>query len=278
MSLAPAFSTAPAPRPIRLTARVWRPFARQLADIIGVEDCRGQPELQMHPWFAVSLVRCPSVLQVESRREVIAPKHSLVLVPAFHLYGLRALGEQSESAITLLLRGGEFEQCCAQPAIATDAALGERLAGLLSHLLAPVALVEHETATLAVLEQLLASSAPLAPDRARGSGSLQHVRTYLKANLGESLSTAEVSRLSKLSEGQTIRSFHYEFGLPPHAYHLRVRLAAACERISRGGAIARVAHECGFADQSHLNRRFKEVYGVTPATWAAGAAAGARFQ
>ena len=77
--------------------------------------------------------------------------------------------------------------------------------------------------------------------------------------------------MSGLSECHLIRAFHYEFGLPPHAYHLRLRLAAACELLARGLAVASVAYECGFADQSHLSRKFKAVYGVTPAAWAAAA-------
>ena len=28
-----------------------------------------------------------------------------------------------------------------------------------------------------------------------------------------------------------------------------------------------MANECGFADQSHLSRKFKEVYGLTPGAW-----------
>jgi AraC-like DNA-binding protein len=28
-----------------------------------------------------------------------------------------------------------------------------------------------------------------------------------------------------------------------------------------------VANQCGFADQSHLSRKFKEVYGLTPGAW-----------
>ena len=83
--------------------------------------------------------------------------------------------------------------------------------------------------------------------------------------------------MSGLSESYLIRAFHYEFGLPPHAYHLRVRLAAACELLSRGLALASVAYECGFADQSHLSRKFKAVYGVTPAAWAAAATGRSRY-
>jgi len=34
--------------------------------------------------------------------------------------------------------------------------------------------------------------------------------------------------------------------------------------------LASVTYECGFADQSHLNGKFKAVYGLTPAAWMGG--------
>ena len=74
-------------------ARVWRPFPREVADIVGVEEHGGDLRLRMHPWFAISLVRSPAVVTVESRRDVVAPRHSAVLIPPFHLYGLRPVGE-----------------------------------------------------------------------------------------------------------------------------------------------------------------------------------------
>ena len=277
MSLATAFLPfTPNARARHPKARVWRPFPREVADIVGVEDHGGDLELRMHPWFAISLVRSPAVVTVESRRDVVAHRNSVVLIPPFQLYGLRALGEPGEGAVTLLLRGTDLEGrgFPTQAALATDPALGEQMAGLVSRLLPPLASVEHAATTRSVLEQLVARSSPLGADRARRVSPLDSVRTYLKTNMNELVPTEDVARMSGLSEGQVIRTFHYEFGLPPHAYHLRVRLAAACELLTRGVTIARVANECGFADQSHLSRRFKSVYGVTPATWAAGSAGG----
>ena len=78
--------------------------------------------------------------------------------------------------------------------------------------------------------------------------------------------------MSGLTECHLIRAFHLEFGLPPHAYHLRLRLAVAAELLSHGLSVSTVAYECGFADQSHLSRKFKEVYGLTPAVWGTAAA------
>ena len=277
MSLATAFLPfTPNARARHPKTRVWRPFPREVADIVGVEDHGGDLRLRMHPWFAISLVRSPAVVTVESRRDVVAHRNSVVLIPPFQLYGLRAVGEPGEGAVTLLLGGTDLEGhgLPTQAALATDPALGEQLAGLMSRLLSPVASVEHATATRSVLEQLLARSSPLAADRARRTRPLDPVRTYLTTNVNEPVPTEDVARMSGLSKWQVVRAFHYDFGLPPHAYHLRVRLAAACDLLTRGVAIARVALECGFADQSHLNRWFKSVYGVTPATWAAGSAGG----
>ena len=251
-------------------ARVWRPFPREVADIVGVEDHGGDLRLRMHPWFAISLVRSPAVVTVESRRDVVAPRHSAVLIPPFHLYGLRPVGEPGQGAVTLLLGGSDLEGrgLPAQAALATDPELGEQLAGLVARLLPPVASVDHATATRSVLQQLLACSSPLAPDRARRTSPLDRVRTYLKANVNEPVPGEDVARMSGLSVWQVVRAFHYDFGLPPHAYHLRVRLAAACELLTRGVAIARVANECGFADQSHMARHFKRVLGVSPGEFA----------
>ena len=90
------------------------------------------------------------------------------------------------------------------------------------------------------------------------------------------MTIADLADLAGLTESHLIRAFHREFGLPPHAYHLRRRLAAASELLASGLSVSTVAYECGFADQSHLSRKFKEVYGLTPAAWATAVAAGSR--
>jgi|SRR6185437_15924666 len=77
-------------------ARVWRPFPREVADIIGVEDCGEAVQPRMYPWFGISLVRSPAVVTVESRRDVVADRNRVVLIPPFQLHGLRPLGEAAK--------------------------------------------------------------------------------------------------------------------------------------------------------------------------------------
>ena len=255
-------------------AQVWRPFPREVADIVMVEDRGGAPPPRMYPCFGISLVRSPAVVTVESRRDVIADRNWIVLIPALQLHGLRAVGETAQGAVTLLLGDSHLVglDLPTQAALVTDSGLGEKLAALVAQLQRPVRSVEHTTTIRALLEQLLTGSTPLAAGRVRRTNPLAPLRTFLQAHVSEPVSTEDLARVSGLSESHLIRAFHYEFGLPPHAYRLRLRLAAACELLTRGLTVASVAYECGFADQSHLSRKFKAAYGLTPAAWGAAAA------
>ena len=58
-------------------------------------------------------------------------------------------------------------------------------------------------------------------------------------------------------------------GSSPHRYLTMRRLAKARHLSERGGILADVAAEAGFADQSHLTRQFKKAFGMTLGRWSA---------
>jgi AraC-like DNA-binding protein len=60
------------------------------------------------------------------------------------------------------------------------------------------------------------------------------------------------------------RLFCRAIGLPPHLYLTQVRVLQAKKLLAQGWAIAQVAQEVGFSHQSHLNRHFKKIVGITP--------------
>jgi AraC-like DNA-binding protein len=251
-------------------AQVPRLFSRGLADTVRVEDCGADGLSRMHPWFGISLVRSPALVSVESRRDVVADRNWMVLVPPFELHELRPQGEAAQRAVTLLLGGSHIEgfDIAALPALVTDPVLGERVAALVAHVQQGGRSDEQATTIRSMLEQLLLCSIPIAAGRVPRFSRLTRVRTFLQTHVSEPVSIEHLARMSALSECHLISAFRFEFGLPPHAYHLRLRLAAACEALARGMAVASVAYEYGFADQSHLSRKFKSVYGVSPAAWA----------
>jgi AraC-like DNA-binding protein len=67
-----------------------------------------------------------------------------------------------------------------------------------------------------------------------------------------------------LGKFQALRAFKRRYGLPPHAYQLCVRVKRVCHLLQAGATPAEAAADCGFADQSHMNRHFKRIVGVTP--------------
>ncbi|GFE80137.1 transcriptional regulator [Steroidobacter agaridevorans] len=90
------------------------------------------------------------------------------------------------------------------------------------------------------------------------------VREYLEDCWRERPALTQLAAMVELSSFQLLRAFEREYGVPPHAYLIQRQVREAKRMLERGVAIAEVAHTCGFADQSHLNRHFKRIWGVTP--------------
>lgn len=66
------------------------------------------------------------------------------------------------------------------------------------------------------------------------------------------------------SRYRVIRAVLAATGLPPHAYHLQLRLEHARRLILGGLPIAQAAAATGFADQAHLTRAMRARAGLTP--------------
>ena len=93
-------------------------------------------------------------------------------------------------------------------------------------------------------------------------------RERLEDGLAEDVPLEELSRVANLSPYHLARVFSREVGLPPHAYQARLRVDRARELLLRGWTISGAARAAGFFDQSHLNRHFKRLVGVTPGRYA----------
>ncbi len=252
-------------------ARAWRPFRRDVADLLCVEEPTADMQPRIHGRFAITLVSAPAVVRVESSMSIVANRNCILLVPAWQLHALRAQSGAPHSAVTLLAGGSHLEglHVADRPALVTDVELGGQVAALVAQLRRPVRSLGCVNTFRSLLERLAAFGKDAAAVRhGRAATPLESIREYLRAQPGEQVPIAELASMSGVTESHLIRSFHRDYGLPPHAYHMRLRLAAAAELLSSGVSVSTTAFECGFADQSHLSRKFKAVYGMTPATWA----------
>jgi AraC-like DNA-binding protein len=78
----------------------------------------------------------------------------------------------------------------------------------------------------------------------------------------------QLADLTGASTFHLLRLFKQEVGLPPAAYQIHLKVAAAKRLLRLGGSIADAAAELGFVDQSHLTRHFRKIVGTTPGRYA----------
>lgn len=158
----------------------------------------------------------------------------------------------------------------AQPVIA-DAALADQLRHLHIALETAASQLERESRFLWTLAQLVSRYAEIRPVAA-GLGqehqAVQVAQRYLKTHYAEAISLEDLSRITHLKPLRLLRVFQRQLGLPPHAYLIQVRVARAKALLAFGVPIAQAAYDTGFTDQSHLNRHFKRLVGVTPKQYA----------
>jgi AraC family transcriptional regulator len=92
--------------------------------------------------------------------------------------------------------------------------------------------------------------------------------TYIEANLESKIEIRDLARFFGVSKSHFSRAFKQSIGCPPMTYVCmrrveRVKLMMKSER----QRLSEIALACGFADQSHLNRVFRRVVGVSPGAW-----------
>jgi AraC-like DNA-binding protein len=93
---------------------------------------------------------------------------------------------------------------------------------------------------------------------------LARVRDYMRAHYREDVSLSALADVAAFGRHYLTRSFTRAYGIAPHRYLTHLRLSEARRQLRAGRSIADIAAAVGFADQSHLHRRFKRAFGITP--------------
>lgn len=88
---------------------------------------------------------------------------------------------------------------------------------------------------------------------------------YMHANLNHDISLDVLAQTVNISPSHFRRLFKQATGMAPHQYLIDLRVNRAKELLLTGSfSVNQVAAEVGFADQSHLHRHFKRIFGITP--------------
>ncbi|WP_375201926.1 helix-turn-helix domain-containing protein [Hyphococcus sp.] len=97
---------------------------------------------------------------------------------------------------------------------------------------------------------------------------ISRVRDYIDAYHAQDISLEQLACVADLSAPHLISIFKKQVGSTPYAYLIARRLSAAHTRLIKGEKLSSIAGDCGFYDQSHLNRHFIRVFGLSPAAYA----------
>ncbi|SOD48958.1 helix-turn-helix domain-containing protein [Streptomyces sp. Ag82_G6-1] len=145
--------------------------------------------------------------------------------------------------------------------MALDDLWGERRAARLREQLAGTASREERFALVeAFLARLTAAGPAIEPELAWA-----WARDRIVAEHGQ-VRVEELADELGWSRKRLWSRFHAQLGLPPKRAVKLVRFDWAATRLAGGQEAARVAADCGYADQSHLHRDVVAFTGVTPAT------------
>lgn len=96
---------------------------------------------------------------------------------------------------------------------------------------------------------------------------VMRARAYIDAHIDEGFSLAELERETRQQRWQLSRDFRKLLGTSPHRYLIARRLDNARKLMASGQSCAAAAHACGFTDQSHFGRSFRNAFGLTPLAW-----------
>jgi AraC family transcriptional regulator len=118
------------------------------------------------------------------------------------------------------------------------------------------------------VDGLLARHTSLSESRERGRLSkdvLMQLKDYVVAHLDGPIKIATLAKLAGRSRYNFTRVFTGSVGVSPSRYVMSLRLQRAIELVRDGrSGLAEIAARTGFADQSHLSRWVRRVYGASP--------------
>lgn len=265
--------------PSRERARLWRDTALGDLDLLSARYITHRFAPHFHEGYAIGvIVEGAETFSYRGGTEV-APAGHIVIVNPGEIHTGSAVAESGWTyrmlypsceliaGITREIVGVEAGLPFFARAVIHDAELALRLARAHRAIELSPHVLDRESALIITLGDLIQRHAD-APFRSSALPDVprhvSRVRELLSVDLSADLSLADLAEAANLSRYHLIRLFRRHVGLPPHAYRNQLRVHRARALLAQGMAIAEAAQAVGFADQSHLSRHFKRVYGVAP--------------
>jgi AraC-like DNA-binding protein len=251
------------------TVRFWRPAPELASELVCTHLGAAGSPLHLHEEWQFGVPETASKLSLGAFRRYTATASDLTVVPPYEVHAEGVdLGPASRWWMLYIAPSLVTRLCGGTPHVArpvvSDPAAALELRELLRRSGAGTMTGSDFLDQLTRwLEAFLSRHAEAAPTQ-EPTPAVERARAYLQSHPTEVVTLPEVGAAVGVTVSHLVRSFSSAVGLPPGRYHAQVRLARARRLLWEGKSVGWVAYECGFADQSHLNRRFREHYGLTP--------------
>ncbi|MEJ8574600.1 AraC family transcriptional regulator [Microbaculum marinum] len=134
----------------------------------------------------------------------------------------------------------------------------------------PLESLEIDLVVMSIAEVLLSldrSASQSRPPSAACVVATDRARAVLDESFRRGVQSSELEAVADIDRYTLARQFRFRFGTSPYRYLTMRRLEQARVAIRAGTALAEVAADAGFADQSHMTRQFKRAYGISPGRW-----------
>ncbi len=96
----------------------------------------------------------------------------------------------------------------------------------------------------------------------------KRVLDYIAGNFGASIVLEDLAAQAGLSPYHFARLFKQTIGQSPHQFLMAYRVEQSKKMLAElERPMIDIAHHCGFSDQAHFSRVFKQVEGATPKNW-----------
>ena len=223
-----------------------------------------------HPTYSIGAVDAGgSVFTGSHGRQHPLSSGSLVLVPAGCVHACNPLSGAHWSYQMLHLDAAwlhaHVPQLCTDGArVLRDPAVYTQFCAMNALLFSDACVADKQAALLALLHACAGAGGTACLPSSVAAIPAQ-LRPVLQALQAQPLASLEhLSHVAGMSRFQLIRTFRAATGMTPHAYQLNLGVNRARDGLQAGSALADIACELGFADQSHLQRVFKAHAGITP--------------
>lgn len=101
-------------------------------------------------------------------------------------------------------------------------------------------------------------------DPSTGHGKIDPARIMIDENFTDEIRLADLADACHLNRFTLVKQFRKILGLTPHAYLINRRVNLAKQMLRQGSSVADTAACCGFFDQSHFVKTFRNYTGLTP--------------